>query len=287
MAKTPKPPEPLREYTSHPITMLYPRMTKDEYADLKADLLANGQQVPILVIGSQIIDGRHRYEACRELGIPPKVQDVSGDPFTIAHSLNMRRRHLKSDQIAAFYARLRREQPEYAKKIEVIREMARERQHAALKQGKTVPRRGQRTPTGKTGRTATILAAEQPGTTETSIKRVARVEREHPERLPDIEAGTISAKVALSGTKPVTPKPAPKMKLADLENLKITIAAHIQKAWRRPQQFDREQIVLMLETFAREYRAWLAHFADKAGVQTKAGKTVAEIIGDRGLTLKI
>jgi ParB-like chromosome segregation protein Spo0J len=171
-------------------------MTPAEYAELKADIQAHGQQVPIVVIGTQIIDGRHRYQACKELEIAPKVIDAAGDPFLLVQSLNLRRRHLSADQIAAFYAKLRRDHPELQLKLRGIEVAARARQIAALKHGAAIPRRVPGNPTGKSGRTAAREAMEI-GSTETAVKRVKQIEREHPESLPAIEAGTVTAKEVL------------------------------------------------------------------------------------------
>jgi hypothetical protein len=46
--------------------------------------------------------------------------------------------------------------------------------------------------TGKPGKAAAVRAAKI-GSTTTAVERVARVAREHPEALPDIEAGRVTA----------------------------------------------------------------------------------------------
>ena len=48
---------------------------------MKADIQLHRQQVPIVVLGTQILDGRHRPQGCRELGLVPKVTDATGEPF--------------------------------------------------------------------------------------------------------------------------------------------------------------------------------------------------------------
>ena len=184
------------EYTSHPITACFPRMTTTAYAELKADIHVNGQQVPIVVIENQIIDGRHRYQACRELGILPKVVDATGDPFLLVQSLNLRRRHLTADQIAAFHQRIRRDHPALDKQLQMIEASARERQMGALKHGDTISRRSPETPTGNKGRTRDVVATLI-GSTPTAVARVAQVAREHPDALPAIEAGKVTTKEVL------------------------------------------------------------------------------------------
>jgi ParB-like chromosome segregation protein Spo0J len=184
------------EYTSHPITAVFPRMTPTAYAELKADIAANGQQVPIVILKNQILDGRHRYQACRELGVTPKVIDATGDPFLLVQSLNLRRRHLTADQIAAFHKTIEREHPALQTKLKAIEDAARERQLGALKQGETRSRRSQGKPTVRPGRTREVVAAAI-GSTPTAVARVAQVEREAPEALPAIVAGEVTAKQVL------------------------------------------------------------------------------------------
>ena len=46
-------------------------MTAEEYEGLKASIKERGQEVPILLLNGQNLDGRHRYRACLDLGIEP------------------------------------------------------------------------------------------------------------------------------------------------------------------------------------------------------------------------
>ncbi len=55
----------------HPLAEMLPEMDDKDYAILKHDIEAVGQQEPIVLYEAKILDGRHRYRACRELGIKP------------------------------------------------------------------------------------------------------------------------------------------------------------------------------------------------------------------------
>lgn len=90
-------------YEPHPIASLIPPMSAEEYEALKADIRQNGQQEPIIIYENKIIDGRHRYRACVELGINPLVRewDGSGSLISLIYSLNVHRRHLTPSQRAA------------------------------------------------------------------------------------------------------------------------------------------------------------------------------------------
>ena len=97
-----------REYVLHPITDRFPEMSKSAYEELREDIRKNGQLVPIVVLpNTAIIDGKHRFRACQELGIPPVVEVYEGKQddkslFEYVRSLNARRRHLTAAELQAF-----------------------------------------------------------------------------------------------------------------------------------------------------------------------------------------
>ena len=87
----------------HPIANILPMMMAEEFAAFKEDIRANGQQEPIWTFEGQIIDGRNRFVACRELGLEPKYREWmgSGSPVSFVVSVNQYRRHLTQSQKAA------------------------------------------------------------------------------------------------------------------------------------------------------------------------------------------
>lgn len=92
----------------HPAADLFPVMSEDEFEEFKEDIRQHGQQVPILIQDGKLIDGRHRYRACCELGIEPKIEEVpdSESIERLVISLNQHRRHLTDSQRAMIAARL-------------------------------------------------------------------------------------------------------------------------------------------------------------------------------------
>lgn len=97
-----------QHYTIHPYAAALPRMSTDEFEALKASIQRNGQQQHILAAKTQIIDGRHRFEACQELGIEPKILPWHGnDEEALAHvmAMNINRRALSVGQRAILAAR--------------------------------------------------------------------------------------------------------------------------------------------------------------------------------------
>ena len=61
---------------AHPAANLFPMMNDDEYAALVADIHQHGQRDPIWTLDGQIIDGRNRWSACRDLGIQATMADM-------------------------------------------------------------------------------------------------------------------------------------------------------------------------------------------------------------------
>jgi ParB-like chromosome segregation protein Spo0J len=90
---------------THSLADLIPPMSDQEFTELKRSIDAQGLIEPITIYDDQVLDGRHRYRACRELGIEPKTTIFrdGGDEdaalkFVIAK--NIARRHLTESQRA-------------------------------------------------------------------------------------------------------------------------------------------------------------------------------------------
>jgi site-specific DNA-methyltransferase (adenine-specific) len=78
-------------------------MSRDEFAGFLQDIEAHGVKQPILIHEGQIVDGRHRFKACEELGIecPAEKWDGVGSLIDLITSLNTHRRSLTKSQLAA------------------------------------------------------------------------------------------------------------------------------------------------------------------------------------------
>jgi hypothetical protein len=50
---------------------MLPLLPESEYQELKSDIESRGLREAILVKDNHILDGRHRYRACRDLDIEP------------------------------------------------------------------------------------------------------------------------------------------------------------------------------------------------------------------------
>ena len=97
-------------YEIHQAAYIFPRMSEEEFEQLKNDIAANGQQTPILLHDGKGVDGRHRLRACEELGIDPQFDEIVAANDTkieqVVVSINLHRRHLTDSQKALIAARL-------------------------------------------------------------------------------------------------------------------------------------------------------------------------------------
>ena len=87
----------------HEVANIFPLMRKEEFNELKNDISENGLREPIwLDKDGKIIEGKNRYLACRDLGVPPKYRtfDGEGSLLDFVISMNLKRRHLTQGQRA-------------------------------------------------------------------------------------------------------------------------------------------------------------------------------------------
>lgn len=166
-------------YEIHPLANLMPEMTEQEFKNLKTDIEKNGLHEPIVLYEGKILDGRHRYRTCKELGIEAEFEILDEPPENILAyviSLNINRRHLTDTQRAITAARM----------IPIYEKEARERQ----KQGKTL------LPNGNKGRTSQKVAKLMNAKTR-NVNRVRQVIKSNNSKLiSKMESGQIPISLA-------------------------------------------------------------------------------------------
>jgi hypothetical protein len=80
-------------------------MPDSEFTMLVQDMKLHGQRLPITLYEGQVLEGWHRYRACGALGIEAETKTFTGtleEAVAFVVSLNVRRRHLDTGQLALF-----------------------------------------------------------------------------------------------------------------------------------------------------------------------------------------
>ncbi len=110
---------------------LLPKMSDEEFSELKASIQTEGQHYAIIVNEDlEVLDGHHRYRACIELGIEPdfearKFEDKLLEKKFVIEA-NLRRRHLNSFQLVELAVPL----------LEIEKALAKKRQAKGGKNGR-------------------------------------------------------------------------------------------------------------------------------------------------------
>jgi len=141
----------------------------------------------------RIIDGRHRYRACREAGVNPQYQiwDGKGSLFQFVVSQNVLRRHLTPAQKAVAAWKMKHYvAEEFAKgKADKLRQQALARprdESGRLAKGQVRPN------SDEPGETTNRLVAKMMGIGASSVALVDKISMEAPDLLGKIESGTIN-----------------------------------------------------------------------------------------------
>jgi len=112
---------------------LLPKMSDEEFAELKASIQAEGQHYAIIVNEDlEVLDGHHRFRACTELGIEPDFEVRKFDDKLLEKKFvieaNLRRRHLNNFQLVELAVPL----------LEVEKALAKQRQSKGGKNGRNL-----------------------------------------------------------------------------------------------------------------------------------------------------
>lgn len=161
-------------YEIHPLALLVPGMTEEEYAELREDVAEHGLRVPILLFEGKVLDGRHRYRACSDTGVWPTFTEYTGEePASEVLSLNLHRRNLTESQRAMLAVEF----------LPALEEEAAQRKAIALADRRD-PVSGQSAPLGalRVGtQRAADDAADKTGASGRSVQKAKRVKAADPD----------------------------------------------------------------------------------------------------------
>ncbi len=110
---------------------LLPKMSEEEFTELKNSIEQEGQHYPIIVNENlEVLDGHHRFRACMELGIEPDFEVKQFDDKLLEKKFvieaNLRRRHLNNFQLVELAVPL----------LEIEKALAKKRQSISGKNGR-------------------------------------------------------------------------------------------------------------------------------------------------------
>jgi ParB-like chromosome segregation protein Spo0J len=110
---------------------LLPKMSEEEFAELKNSIKTEGQHYPIIVNEDlEVLDGHHRFRACTELGLEPDFEVRKFDEKLLEKKFvieaNLRRRHLNNFQLIELAIPL----------LEIEKTLAKKRQSKGGKNGR-------------------------------------------------------------------------------------------------------------------------------------------------------
>lgn len=182
----------------HDLSGLFGDMPKDDFAKLVDDIQRHGLQHPIVTWNGEIIDGWHRYTACKKAGVTPTFTEFSGDDkkaLRFVMQENALRRHLNEAQ------RIR-----ISKQVldwHTHRASIGHNQHAA--EGES------------TDSTSATELAKVAGVGRASVIRHNAIEQKAPALLPAVERGDIGLQTAERVANTFQPEVIAKASAADIK----------------------------------------------------------------------
>ena len=162
-------------------------MLPEDYLALKSDIEKNGydNRHPIYFYEGDILDGWHRYKACEELGVKYSKTEYKGTDIDAVNYVmrTNKRRNLTSSQWACIAT-------EAEELIEALREAARERQLAGLKQNQDITVSQQIDERDSDEGRTDEKVAETFNTNRQYIHDAGNIKTEEPELYAEVKAGT-------------------------------------------------------------------------------------------------
>lgn len=218
----------------HPACLAVPDINQDDFEVLCKDVADNGLRHEIVLTkDGDLIDGRNRLRACYAAQVEPRFKRVSTDPWHVAYSENIARRHLDTKRKAIFGARWQ----EYEKLA------AKERQGTRTDIKETFPE-------CSTGQSRD-KAGERVGVSGRSISKVAVVTEFAPEKLTDDSTLEEAFREANKRKKQQESKPADKPVEVTIIMTEIVTAAGVVSQIALP-----KKVVFNQTTDAVDWARW-------------------------------
>jgi hypothetical protein len=174
------------EFEDHPLADIFPLMTEGEIQDLALSIERTRQREPIVLYQGMILDGRNRYRAAKQAGLPPvtRIYDPERDghsPLTFVMDQNLERRHLTVGQRAAAAAAALKAQEKEAK---AAAERAWKASQEAEAKGQEPPE-----PEPKPKKKTQKEVAKQMGVSEDSVQRAKALQEADQQEFEAVAKG--------------------------------------------------------------------------------------------------
>jgi N6-adenosine-specific RNA methylase IME4/stress response protein YsnF len=182
----------------HEVANIFPLLEGEEYRSLVEDIKINGLLNPIWTYKNEIIDGRNRFKACRELNIEPKYQEWNGNGSLVGFvlSLNLHRRHLTPSQksvvaidILPMLEKEARERQGTRNDLTSVKDLTQVKPEESKEQVKPIV--SQKIDQRENGR-ATEQAAKLTGTNRQYVSDAKKIKEQAPELLDRVREGKFS-----------------------------------------------------------------------------------------------
>lgn len=170
----------------HPAVFRFPEMDAESFAGLKADIAENGVLQPVVLFDGRVIDGRHRWKACQELGRECPTTDFEGseaDALRFVVSSNLHRRHLTASQKACVAVEL----------LEPFAAEAKERQGTRTDIVAKMPQ--------CSGEKARNQAAEVVGVSPRYVQDAKKLKTESPDVFEQVSRGELTLPQAITSVR--------------------------------------------------------------------------------------
>ena len=212
----------MRELEFHPACLALPKMDDAEYQALRLSIRSGfDDRHPVLIFDGMILDGRHRYLACKEENVDARFMEwIGGDPYDFVRKEHEARRSWKSQvQKALVIGKLidasegfQKERQRVQEQASIKRKEARAEQAPPNPDGsnqhekkRLVVPQSEASPTkpakqAKPART-TEIKARLIGVNRADVERAETLERNNPELADKVAQGEITASDALRTIK--------------------------------------------------------------------------------------
>jgi len=253
----------------HEVAGIFPEMTSKEYEDLKEDIRKNGLIEPIWLFEGKVIEGKHRYKACLEIGIEPRTQewDGKGSLVELVVSINLKCRHLIPSQKATLALKL----------VPALRAEAKERQGTR----RDIPDIREKIPGGSFGRAYDKVCELIPGTNPRYIFDASKI----LEKDPHIFALVCDGKLRMPDAKKIVELPDERrseiyqgFKNGQLSNAREIVEIQITKKRSLLPPSSPEKLHKLVNEAFSLLNCWYNKYADRKEffLQDDDGKKIAE-----------